>query len=29
MTIAYLLIGIGCYLLILRAVLALFEINEP
>jgi hypothetical protein len=27
-TLAYLLVGVGCYLLILRCVLALFEANH-
>lgn len=28
MTLAYVLIGLGCYLLAVRCVLALFEVNE-
>jgi hypothetical protein len=29
MTLAYLLVGVGCYLLILRCVLALFQVGKP
>ena len=29
MTLAYFLIGLGCYLFAVRCVLALFEVNEP
>jgi hypothetical protein len=29
MTLAYLLVGVGCYLLILRCILALFQGGKP